>query len=263
MPSKAPLLLAREGPVATIVFNRPEQRNAINLAMWRQLPPLVDELERDASVRVVVVRGAGTDAFSAGGDISEFQETRSTRASGVAYNRAVREALDALDALARPFVAAIRGHCLGGGCEVALTADFRLCDKTARFGIPAARLGFSLDLGDVQRLVRQLGPAVTSELLLAGRTIDAQRAWEVGLATAVVSPSDLDGAVDALVGDLLRGSPLAQRAIKRDIRLVQDDPALTSVPDRDERAAELFESADYREGVRAFLEKRKPSFPGR
>jgi enoyl-CoA hydratase/carnithine racemase len=259
-----PLLLARShaGAVVEIVLNRPRQHNALNLAMWQGLGRLAGEIAADSSVRVVVLRGAGERAFSAGADVGEFEQTRANREVGVAYNRTLREAMDAVVALPMPVLARIHGYCIGGGCELALCADLRVCDPTAEFGIPAARLGTGLDLGDVQRLVRLVGPACAQEILFTAGRVSAERALRMGLVNAVVEPTDMDGWVERLLSEVLAGSPLALRQAKHDVRLVLDDPSLLTVADRDQHAAALFDTQDYREGVRAFLEKRPPRFPG-
>jgi enoyl-CoA hydratase/carnithine racemase len=260
-----PLLLtrSREGLVAEIVLNRPRQHNALNMAMWRGLTQMAAEIQADPRVRVAVLRAEGDQAFSAGADVGEFEHIRTDRQVGIAYNRALREAMDAIVALPMPVVARIQGFCIGGGCELALCADLRICDAAAEFGIPAARLGTGLDLGDVQRLVRLVGPAHARAILFTGRRFSAEQALRMGLVNEVVPSEELDACLDRWVDDLLGGSPLALRRAKADIRLAMDDPALASVEDRDHHAAELFDSEDYREGVRAFLEKRPPRFPGR
>jgi enoyl-CoA hydratase len=259
-----PLLLVprRGGAVAEMVLNRPRQHNALNLAMWQGLTRLAERLLDDRAVRVVILRGAGERAFSAGADVAEFEHTRANREVGLVYNRTLREAMDAIVGLPMPVVARIQGYCIGGGCELALCADLRICDTTAEFGIPAARLGTGLDLGDVQRLVRLVGPAYAQEILFTARRISAERALRIGLVNEVVPAAELDAFVEGLVDDLLAGSPLAIQRAKQDVHLVLDDPSLASVADRDEHAAGLFETQDYREGVRAFLEKRPPRFPG-
>jgi enoyl-CoA hydratase/carnithine racemase len=259
-----PLLLVprRGGAVAEIVLNRPRQHNALNLAMWLGLSRLAEHLGADRSVRAVVLRGAGERAFSAGADVAEFEHTRTNRQVGIDYNRTLRQAMDAIAGLRMPVVARIQGYCIGGGCELALCANLRICDTTAQFGIPAARLGTGLDLGDVQRLVRLVGPASAEEILFTARRIPAERALRIGLVNEVVPAAELDAYLGGLLDDLLAGSPLAIQRAKQDVRLVLDDPSLASVPDRDQHAAELFDTQDYREGVRAFLEKRPPRFPG-
>ncbi|HYY87943.1 MAG TPA: enoyl-CoA hydratase-related protein [Chloroflexota bacterium] len=253
----------RDGTVAEIVLNRPRRHNALNLAMWQAVSAIGADIQRDSQVRVVVLRAAGARAFSAGADVAEFEHIRASREGGLAYNRALREAMDALVGLPMPVLARIQGFCIGGGCELALCADLRICDEAAEFGIPAAKLGTGLDLGDVQRLVRLVGPAHARVILFSGRRFSAEQALRMGLVDEVVPTADLEACLERWLDDLLAGSPLALRRAKQDIALVLDDPALRNVADRDAHAAELFDSADYREGVRAFLEKRAPRFTGR
>jgi enoyl-CoA hydratase len=255
-------MVDRDSRVASVLINRPDRRNAINLAMWVDLAEIARSVQNDPDVRVIVIRGAGREAFSAGGDVSEFTTARANRASGVTYNRTLRAALDAFAELSKPVVAAIRGYCLGGGCALAMTADFRISDSTACFAIPAARMGFSLDPMDVQRLVRLVGRVGAAELLLAGRTVSADHAKQIGLVSDVADPEDLDRHVDDLLADLMRAAPLALAATKRDLQLVQDEPTLSSISDRDSWSAQLLDTADYQEGVRAMLEKRRPQFKG-
>ena len=202
------LLLERDGAVATVTLNRPEQRNAISYDMWLRLPVLFAELDADDAVRAVLLTGAGEKAFSAGADIKDFEETRSTPERARNYRQAVHDACDALNALSKPTVAAIRGYCLGGGLELALYADVRMASTDAQFGLPAAKRGIGVSHGHVDRLLRLVGPGDTAYLMLTGRMIPAERALASGVVSIVVDDNALAEEARALaeeVASLLAG----------------------------------------------------------
>ncbi len=255
--------LERDGAVATIVVDQPERHNAIRLAGWQRLADIAVELRDDDRVRVVFVRGEGQRAFSAGADISEFAERRSTPELALRYNAVVHDALEGLAGLPQPLVALIHGYCLGGGCELALTADIRLAAESAVFGIPAARLGISIAYQDVRRVLSLVGPAVAKEILFTGSRFNADRALRMGLVNSVHQAESLQGEADQLVSAILDAAPTSVRWAKQAIATVLEDPALAGVGDASDQMARLFGTDDFREGVSAFMEKRKPRFSGR
>lgn len=258
------LELAVEPPVATLTLNRPEQHNAISYAMWAALPALCARLAADAAVRVVVVRGAGHAAFSAGGNIAEFGAQRSNRAEAEQYNTQVQAALDALLALPQPALAAIHGFCVGGGLLLAACCDLRIAASTARFGLPTARLGFLITYQQLQRLVHLVGASAAADLLLTARLLTAQEALILGLCSQVHPPETLDDEVAALADRMAQLSPLAQRLHKQMLQTVLHKPDLRQLSAAEiSAAAAVFDSEDYAEGVRSFLEKRPPRFSGR
>ena len=257
-----PVYAERSGRVGTIYLNQPRRRNALSLAMWEAIPPLIAELEGDREVRVLVIRGAGRDAFSAGADITEFEEKRSTPERAKEYGRRTHHAFDALTACRKPTLAMIYGYCIGGGCELALCADVRVAGESAQFGITPARLGISLGWSDLRNLLWLVGPANAKEILLTAGRFDARRAKEMGLVNRVVPDEEVEAETLKVAEEMADVSPASVRWLKEAIETIARDPGITTVKDPEGRATELFGGADYQEGVRAFMEKRKPNFPG-
>jgi enoyl-CoA hydratase/carnithine racemase len=253
----APLLIDRDGPIATVTINRPERLNAITLGMFTALPQLLDEAAAMPGLRVLVLRGAGTRSFSTGADISEFDAVRSTIEQAADYDEAILAAEDSLAAFPLPTIAAIRGYCYGGGCALALACDVRLASSGARFAITAAKLGIIYPLRATKRLVEAVGPSRAKLILMGGVDFDARRAEEFGLVDEV--HDDLDAAVRELTALLAARSSVTQRAVKETVARILD--GVTN--DDDEHAtlrAAATSSPDYAEGVRAFLERRPPKF---
>ena len=261
--SEDQVLLATDGPIATVTLDQPTRHNAINQSMWIRLTDLFNEFQRDESVRVIVLRGAGERAFSAGADISEFSESRSNAQQASRYNALVAGAMDAVYNLSKPVVAQIHGYCLGGGCELASCCDLRYCDRDSLFGVPMVKLGIGMGLDEIERFVRLVGPANANEILQLGRRITAQRALEMGLVNAVLDRGDLEGYVAGVARELAENAPLSVKFAKRAIRLAADNVDPSRVGVRDSMGDALFDTEDAREGVRAFTEKRPPRFAGR
>lgn len=253
------LLLDRDGPVAVLTINRPHRRNALTLDMFRRIPDLVREAAGKPGVRALVLRGAGTDAFSAGADITEFEAVRATPDQAAAYDDAVSAAEDALEAFPGPAIAAIRGYCYGGGCNLALACDIRYADPGARLAITPAKLGLVYPLRSTKRLVDLVGPSRAKIILMTGAELDAARAASLGLVDEV--PADLEKAVGELTALLAARSPVTQRAVKETVRRITDGVTRDDDAHAALRAAGLA-SRDYAEGVRAFLERRPPVFTG-
>ena len=251
------LLLDRDGPVATLTINRPDRLNAVTFAMFSRLPALLAEAEAMAGVRVLVLRGAGRKSFSAGADISEFATARTTPQQAAVYDNAVLAAEEALATFPAPTIAAIHGHCYGGGCALALACDLRFASSGARFAITPAKLGIVYPLRATRRLIDAVGPSRAKFILMSGLDIDAARAAAIGLVDEV--DDDVDAAVDDFAAILAGRSAVTQRAVKQTVARVLDG----ATADDDAQAAlrdAALASPDYAEGVSAFLERRPPKF---
>ena len=257
------ILVQRDGYVARVIINRPERRNAISLAAWQSLAAAFDNLDADPEVRVVVLTGAGDRAFCAGNDISEFAEKRSTPEQFAVYDGVVEHTYDVIRSIEKPIVARVRGFAVGGGFELMQLCDLQIAGAGARFAMTPARLGLGYKLEDVQLLVDRIGPRAAREMLFTGRLFDAEEAERMGLVTRVVPDEDLDAAVDACAAEITANAPLSIRAVKVAIGEALKPPADRDRARCDDLAAACNRSEDYREGQRAFAERRPPEFRGR
>lgn len=257
------ILLDRDGPIAIVTLNRPESRNAITYAMWRRIGQIAARLDADADVRAVVFRGADATAFSAGADIAEFEQQRNGSAQAQVYAAAFEGALDAVAGIGKPTLSLIRGVCVGGGLELASMTDMRFASPEARFGVPIARLGILVGYKEMRRLVEIVGPAVALDLLLTARLIDADAALRVGLLNEVLPAAEIEAYVFELAQRVAGLAPLSHRWHKQILRTVLDNPALRDLTAEEQaRPFACFDTQDFQEGRRAFLEKRAPRFSG-
>jgi enoyl-CoA hydratase len=257
------LLVERRGAVGWLIFNQPAKKNAINGAMWRGIPSAMAEFDRDPEVRCVVFRGAGTEAFAAGADISEFESARSDRGAIAEYDELLDRVLHSIQDSPKPSVAMIYGFCLGGGVEIALACDLRYCGASAQFGIPAAKLGLAYNIEGHKRLVETVGHAYAREIMFLGRRYDAFEATGMGLVHRAMPDAELERYVDDVVQTLCRNAPLAIANTKTQL---EEYVKATGVPDLARMRAAIercAHSEDYIEGRRAFMEKRKPRFTGK
>jgi len=261
-PPPATLRLERDGDIAFIVADNPSRMNALTAAMWKALPELIADAESDAAIRVIVLRGAGERAFSAGADISEFDSARSGD-KAAAYDALNDGAFRALSGCAKPTIAMIHGFCLGGGLGLALCTDIRIADDKAEFAIPAAKLGIGYNARWVRPLLAAVPPARAKEMLFTGRRFKVAEAAAMGLVNAVVPASELGASTRALASEIAGNAPLTLRAAKRVIDALVRHPEAADMRELDALVATCFDSEDYAEGRRAFLEKRKPRFHGR
>ncbi len=257
------LLVRREPPLAWLIVNRPQQRNALSAAVWDGLADAVEALAADSEVRVIILRGAGEQAFISGADISEFRALRADATATAAYDQRSARAWIALSATPQPVIAMIHGFCFGGGVAVALACDLRFADDAARFAVPAARLGLSYPFPSIERLVHVVGPTHAADILLSARTLTAPEALHVGLINRVVPAAELEAMTRDYALAMAEGAPLTIAAHKRAIQEALRAPADRDVAGLFEAMRRCFNSADYQEGIAAFLAKRRPRFAGR
>jgi enoyl-CoA hydratase len=259
MASYETLLVERRERVAVITINRPQKLNALNIQTRAEGAAALEELREDESVRVVVITGAGEKAFVAGADISEFEGRTAVSQRDVMTARSL---FTAVDTFPKPVIAMINGFCLGGGCELALSCDIRVASETARFGQPEINLGIIPGGGGTQRLTRLVGEGKAMELILTGDMIDAQYAYNLGLVNLVVPAADLEAKTLELAGRIAEKSPVALRMAKEAVKTAARANLDEGLRREIDLFALTFSSQDKDEGVRAFLEKRKPDFKG-
>jgi enoyl-CoA hydratase len=257
------VLAEKLGAVGRLTFNNPERHNAVSLEMWEAVADVLAEFAAAAEIRVVVVTGAGGKSFVSGADISKFEDERASAEALARYTRATEAAATSLTTIAKPTIAMIDGYCIGGGMAVALSCDLRICSDNSRFAIPAARLGIGYGYAHLRRLVDQVGPAYAKEILFTARHFDAGEALAMGLVNRVVPSAGLEAAVAEVTESIADNAPLTLAAAKIVVGEVLKDADERDLEACDRVVKKCFDSADYVEGRRAFMEKRKPRFTGR
>jgi enoyl-CoA hydratase/carnithine racemase len=250
-----------DGPLAILTFNRPDARNAMTWEMYQALVDACDRVDKDADVRVFILRGAGGKAFVAGTDIAQFQTFRD-REDGLKYEEKLDHVLDRLERVNKPTIAQVQGVAAGGGCAIALTCDLRVATPESTFGIPIARtLGNCLSGASYSRLVDLVGPGVVKDLLFTGRLVSGTEAQAIGMVNRLASADEIDRTVRELAATLASNAPLTLRATKEMIRRVLAKGRLAAGDDAD-MVEMCYMSNDFHEGVAAFLDKRKPKWTG-
>lgn len=257
------IIVEKNDDIGHLILNQPNKRNAISLEMWQGIESAAENFSDDNEIRVVVLSGAGDKAFSAGADISQFEENRTSKEATDHYNHIVKVALDALDHLNKPTIAMIQGFCVGGGASVATHCDLRIAAENARFAIPPAKLGLAYRWEDVYPLVQLIGPTFAREILYTGRLFTAAEALQMGLVNRVVPTGELESYVADYASTIAGNAPLTVHAIKQTVQETLKDPQDRNLPLIEELVKACFASDDYREGQAAFMEKRKPNFKGR
>jgi enoyl-CoA hydratase/carnithine racemase len=249
--------------VGVITFNNPEKRNAMSLDMWEGVGSALIELREDPNVRVVILTGAGDKAFVSGADISQFEKNRHNAAASEEYSRKSAAQRALLADYPKPIIACIRGFCLGGGMQVAMSADIRIASENSQFGIPAAKLGIAYGYDGLKNLVSLVGPSWARLIMYTGMRIDSAEAVRIGLVDRVVPDTELWNATMEIARTISGNAPLAIKAAKITIAQVLKDPGERDMDAIKAIGTACMDSEDFREGRTAFMEKRKPRFQGR
>ena len=254
------VLVTREGPILTLTFNRPEARNAMTWGMYEALFETCEVVDRDDSIRVLVLRGAGGKAFVAGTDISQFLEFKSAE-DGLEYERGGERRVGRLERVRKPVIAQIQGYAVGGGFGIAAGSDIRIATPDARFGVPIARtLGNCLSMESYSRFVDLLGPSRVKDLIFRARLMGAEEAHAAGFVHEIVPAVEIEARVREVAEQIAGHAPITLWVTKEAIRRIQE---ARRVGGGEDLVATTYTSADFREGVRAFVEKRKPNWTGR
>ena len=252
----------RDG-IGWLTFNQPERRNAVSLEMWQGIGDALELFQNDGAVRVVVMKGAGGKAFVSGADISEFDAQRANAEQRRQYGETSARGGRSLAQLDKPLLAMIQGYCIGGGLAIALNADVRFATPGSTFGIPAAKLGLGYEYAGTAALARLVGPSHARDILFSARFLDAEEALRIGLINFVVSESELEARVQAYAATIAANAPLTIRAAKASLKAFERYSDVAAARDIAPLVDACFDSNDYKEGRRAFAEKRKPRFEGR
>lgn len=253
------LYVERSESIATLVFNRSEKKNSFSLAMFKQLGELLTELEKDSKVKLLILKGVDETAFSSGADITEFLENRFSAQKAKDYNDATLESIEKLYRFPKPTIALIKTLAIGGGLELANSCDFRFASSDSKLGITAANIGIIYNLVSTKRLVNLIGPTKAKELLYTAKLITAEEGKEIGLVDYIYPLGEIEEKCLEFARQIIRKSSVANNGIKQVIQAIIDGDT-EETEEIEKLILESFSSDDYKEGIEAFLEKRKPNF---
>ena len=257
------MILEIKKGVGYVTFNNPEKHNAVSLEMWESLGEMMDQLEKDNNVRVVVLKGAGGKSFVSGADISKFDKDRSTKEQVLNYNAKTGKLYQRIEAFPKPTIAMIDGYCIGGGLNLAVCCDIRICSEKSQFAMPAAKLSLGYPFSSIKRLFDTMGPGMSKHFMFTAERISSGEALNCGLVQKLVKDIELEEFVNSYAQRISKNAPLTIKAMKQ-IGI----EVLKNSEDRDlvlceKLVSECFDSEDYKEGRKAFMEKRKPIFQGK
>ena len=251
-----------EGSIGYLIFNNPEKHNAVSLEMWDATDTILDEFESNRDVRVVVLTGAGGKSFVSGADISKFEKERGSAEATKHYNARIRAIYERIDHFHKPTIAQVDGYCIGGGLNLAVCCDIRICSKKSKFAMPAAKLALGYPFPAIQRLINAIGASNAKYLMFTAERIDAETAYRIGLVQFVHDESSLEHEVATVANQIGSNAPLTVKAMKFIATQVLTDPENRDLAKCDALVDACFNSEDYKEGRTAFMEKRAPRFKG-
>ena len=256
------IITEKSGDIARIIFNQPEKRNAVSLEMWEAVEASLDAFEVDPEVRILILSGAGGKAFVSGADISKFESERASEEGVARYNATTKRVYDKLEAFPKPTIAQINGFCIGGGVALSLSCDMRICGKGSQFAVPAAKLGLGYGFPGINRLVNVVGPSFAKEIFFTARRFDAEESRVMGLVNRVVEDEDVAQVAEDTAKMIAANAPMTVASVKFIVGETLKDESKRDEEECARRVKACFDSQDYVEGRRAFLEKRKPQFVG-
>ncbi len=256
------IITEKSGDIARIIFNQPEKRNAVSLEMWEAVEAALDAFEVDPEVRILILSGAGGKAFVSGADISKFESERASEEGVARYNATTKRVYDKLEAFPKPTIAQINGFCIGGGVALSLSCDMRICGKGSQFAVPAAKLGLGYGFPGINRLVNVVGPSFAKEIFFTARRFDAEESRVMGLVNRVVEDEDVAQVAEDTAKMIAANAPMTVASVKFIVGETLKDESKRDEEECARRVKACFDSHDYVEGRRAFLEKRKPQFVG-
>ena len=256
------IITEKSGDIARIIFNQPEKRNAVSLEMWEAVEAALDAFEVDPEVRILILSGAGGKAFVSGADISKFESERASEEGVARYNATTKRVYDKLEAFPKPTIAQINGFCIGGGVALALSCDMRICGAGSQFAVPAAKLGLGYGFPGINRLVNVVGPSFAKEIFFTARRFDADESRVMGLVNRVVADDQVAAVAEETAMMIAANAPMTVASVKFIVGETLKDESKRDEDECARRVKACFDSQDYVEGRRAFLEKRKPQFVG-
>jgi enoyl-CoA hydratase len=261
MTSEKMLSRVEEG-VGYITFNNPEKHNAVSIEMWDALEKILDEFRSSKDIRVIVLNGAGGKSFVSGADISKFDKERSSKEAVLSYNKRTQKVYELLETFPKPTIAMIDGYCIGGGLNLAVCCDIRICSEKSKFAMPAAKLSLGYPFSSIKRLFDVMGPGMAKHFMFTAEKISASEALACGLVQKLVSEENIETYVRDYALTISRNAPLTIKAMKQIGIEILKNPDERDLLLCEQLASACFDSEDYKEGRKAFMEKRKPNFKG-